>query len=171
MILTGQGSTTHSQGMQQVLVVQQNGTNVIPVVQHPVTAMPDVTATNSGYYDPVDNSCRTLPPIPLTPQADGDGPLYLELDCEVPLSGEQQYKLDVDPDGYLQPVESSGSLIPSSGADDSYLDMNPVVPSQKDYGYLQMDPRKDSDAHENPAEDVQSYEALNKGEVYQPLQR
>ena len=160
--------------MQQVLVLQQNGTNVIPVVQHPVTAIPNVTAANSGYYDPVDNSRRTLPPIPSAPQADGDGPLYLELDCEVPLSGDQQYKLDVDPDGYLQPVESSGSLIPSSEANDGYLDMNPVVPSQKDYGYLQMDSRKDSEmfneTHENPAEDAQSYEALNRGGVYQPLQ-
>ena len=168
---------TNSPGTQQVLVVQESGTNVIPVVQHPITATPNGTAASCGYYDPIHNSRRTLPPIPSTPpRTEGDGPLYLELEYEVPLSsGEQQYKLDVDPDGYLQPVESSGSLIPLPEADDGYLDMNPVVPSQKDYGYLEMDPRKESDlfneTHENPAEDDCSYEALNKEGVYQPLQR
>ena len=167
---------TNSQGTQQVLVVQQSGTNVIPVVQHPITATPNGTAVSCGYYDPVHNSHRTLPPIPSTlPRTEGDGPLYLELEYEVLLSSsEQQYKLDVDPDGYLQPVESSGSLIPLHEAEDGYLDMNPVVPSQKDYGYLEMDPRKESDlfneTHENPAADVRSNEALNKEGVYQPLQ-
>ena len=167
---------TNSQGTQQVLVVQQSGTNVIPVVQHPITATPNGTAASCGYYDPVHNSHRTLPSIPSTlPRTEGDGPLYLELEYEVLLSSsEQQYKLDVDPDGYLQPVESSGSLIPLPEADDGYLDMNPVVPSQKDYGYLEMDPRKESDlfneTHENPAADVRSNEALNKEGVYQPLQ-